>query len=186
MVYGDLVTSPTVKSCYVTCIGMSFFFCTYMPFDFWGLSVVDVDSWKNPGCSTCSVRWVDAVVSVVVSSMPSSVTSSVPFSSSSSTSSIVVVGCATSGIVVLAGGWTVVVVVDAELVVLAEVVVIDGRGGWESYRFSDDSSLRRFQTPPSMSLVSISERNTDMWRCSPYMRFIRPWFSKTNRRTACL
>lgn len=160
------------------------FICTYMPFDFWGFSVVAVDSWKNPGCSTCSVCWVDDIPSVVVSNMSSSVTSSVPFSSSSS----VVVSCATSDIVVLAGGWTVVVVVvEAELVlVLAEFVVVDSGDGWESYRFNDDSSLRRFQTPPSMSLVSISERNTDMWRCSPYMRFIKPWFSKTNRRTACL
>lgn len=159
--------------------------------------MVAVDSWKKPGCSSCSVRWVDGTVSVVVSN-ESSVASSVP-SSSPSPSSASVVGTASVTVVVLGGGWAVVVVVVVVVVlvvvvlavvveVLVEVVDVDGRGGdgCESYRFNDDSSRRRFQTPPSTSLVSKSARKTDMCRCSPYIRFIRPWFSKTNRRTACL
>lgn len=188
-----------------------------------------VDSLKNPGCSTCSVRWVDDIGSVVVSKESSSVAFTVP-SSSSVSSPVVVVGTKSAGATVTFGWMAVVVVVptvvlaatvleavvlegavleetvleEAELeeveleaaTVLAEVAVVDdddvGRGGGgggngcESYRFKEDSSLRRLQTPPSMSLVSMSARNTDMCRCSPYMRFIKPWFSKTNRRTACL
>jgi len=37
----------------------------------------------------------------------------------------------------------------------------------------------------STSLFWISSRRMEMCLTSPYMRFIRPWFSCTNRRTAC-
>lgn len=191
--------------------------------------VVVVDSLKNPGCSICSMRWVDDIPSVVVSTGSSTVTSSVPSSASSSSTTVVV--AMKSVTVELADGRTVTVAAAAVAAVAAVAVVVDavldvvvlvlvlvvltepfvgdggddgddgGGGGCDGgedgggccdgcdggpYRFNDDSSLRLFQVPPSMSLVSIMERNTDMCRCSPYMRFIRPWFSKTNRRTACL
>lgn len=159
-------------------------------------SEVDVDSWKNPGCSTWSVRRVDAIGSVVVSNNWSSVMSSaVPFSSSSATAVVVgntptssaagsvtlngrAVDVAAAVMDVVVGGAVdvaVAVTVALALLVTADALAVGaGGGGCESYRFNDDSSRRRFQAPPSMSLVSMSARNTDMCRCSPYMRFIKP------------